>query len=338
MTLTLLQGVVTIVCLEAMKARGLVDFPAFNLKTAAQVLPLSAVFIAYVVTSLVSLGRVNVPMFTALRRLTILFVMVEEYYLLGITPSRRVLLTVGVMTLGCGIAAWKDLTFDAVSYFYLFLTNLFTSLYTVYINKVKRDTGLSVFSMLYYNTATTFPALLALAWATGDLRAAWAFPGYASAAFEVNFVASIFLAFGLNVATFYCSSLNSARTLSVVGQLKNFAAFLLGLVLFDDYVYEPLNFLGLWTGFAGSVWYTVVTQEEKNAAGKAADAGGKGGGEEPTAFRLNAVPTPAAAGGAGGAGAAPAGALAPSAPGDGSGGGGDGRQSDAGVSSATARV
>ena len=28
-------------------------------------------------------------------------------------------------------AAGKDLTFDIVSYFYLFLTNLFTSLYTV---------------------------------------------------------------------------------------------------------------------------------------------------------------------------------------------------------------
>lgn len=319
MTLTLLQGVVTIACLEAMKARGLVDFPAFNLKTAWQVLPLSAVFIAYVVTSLVSLGRVNVPMFTALRRLTILFVMVEEYYLLGITPSRRVLMTVGVMSLGCAVAAWKDLTFDPVSYAYLFLTNFFTSLYTVFINKVKRDTGLSVFSMLYYNTATTFPALLALAWATGDLRAAAAFPGYASLGFEANFVASIFLAFALNVATFYCSSLNSARTLSVVGQIKNFAAFLFGLVLFDDYVYEPLNFLGLWTGFAGSVWYTFVTQAEKNAASKGADAGGKADGEAPPeAFKLAPAPQPPAGG-------APAdGALALAAPGDAAGGKGAG--------------
>lgn len=32
--------------------------------------PRSLVFVAYVVVSLVSLGKVNVPMFTALRRLT----------------------------------------------------------------------------------------------------------------------------------------------------------------------------------------------------------------------------------------------------------------------------
>ena len=125
-----------------------------------QVAPLSFVFIAYVVVSLISLGRVNVPMFTALRRLTILFVMVEEYFLLRISPSARVVATVAVMFIGAAIAAWKDLTYDPVSYAYLFLTNLFTSLYTVYINKVKEDTGLNIFAMMYYNNVTTMPALL----------------------------------------------------------------------------------------------------------------------------------------------------------------------------------
>ena len=60
----------------------------------------------------------------------------------------------------------------------------------------------------------------------------------------MNFQASIFLAFLLNVCTFYCTTLNTARTQTVVGQLKNFFAFLLGLVLFDDYKYQPINFAG----------------------------------------------------------------------------------------------
>ena len=104
MTLTCLQGLVTVIALggceggrvrpvlphprltpraEAMKRAGLIDFPAFNFATARKVAPLSFVFIAYVVISLISLGRVNVPMFTALRRLTIVFVMIEEYFLLS---------------------------------------------------------------------------------------------------------------------------------------------------------------------------------------------------------------------------------------------------------------
>ena len=60
----------------------------------------------------------------------------------------------------------------------------------------------------------------------------------------MNFQASIFLAFLLNVCTFYCTTLNSARTMTVTGQLKNFFAFLLGLVLFDDYIFDPINFGG----------------------------------------------------------------------------------------------
>jgi hypothetical protein len=39
LTLTLLQGLVTVICLDVMKARGWVSFPTFNLKTAWQVRP-----------------------------------------------------------------------------------------------------------------------------------------------------------------------------------------------------------------------------------------------------------------------------------------------------------
>jgi hypothetical protein len=61
----------------------------------------------------------------------------------------------------CGTA---PLPLMQVSYFYLFLTNLFTSLYTVYINVTKKETNLGVFAMMYYNSVTTMPALALLAW------------------------------------------------------------------------------------------------------------------------------------------------------------------------------
>ena len=59
-----------------------------------------------------------------------------------------------------------------MSYFFLFLTNLFTSLYTVYINVVKKETNLNIWAMLYYNNVTTMPALAVLAWYTGDIQKA----------------------------------------------------------------------------------------------------------------------------------------------------------------------
>lgn len=263
MTLTLLQGLVTLSVLEIMRMKGWVSYPPFNWRMVWRTSSLSIVFILYVVVSLIALGKVNVPMFTALRRLTIIFVMLEEYWMLGIVPSKAVMNSVIVMTIGAVIAAWKDLTFDPVSYTFLFFTNLFTSLYTVYINVVKKETGLNVFGLLFYNTVTTLPALAIVAFASGDLQAAWEFKGHGDLLFQLNFQASIWLAVVLNISAFYSTTLNTARTQSVIGQLKNFVAFALGLVLFNDYIYDHINFLGLVIGFVGGVQYSYVTYMEK---------------------------------------------------------------------------
>lgn len=314
-TLTFLQGCVTVACLQFMKWRGIVTFPDMSWKLAKQVLPLSVVFVSYVIISLMSLGRVNVPMFTALRRLQILFTVVAEYVHFGNTPSRSIWNCILIMTLGAAIAAWKDLTFDPVrymrradaaacssqqglcrsrsccltplrptsclhlflppacpppslqiSYLFLFGTNLFTSLYTVYINVVKRDTGLNVFGMMYFNSVLTLPIVFIIAVGTGDWAAAWNFKYARDLFFQMNFQASIFMAFLMNVATFFSTTLNSARTQTVVGQLKNFVAFLLGLVLFDDYIYDPINFVGLIVGFWGGIQYSYVTYKNKEDA------------------------------------------------------------------------
>jgi len=79
---------VTVAALEVLKYKGYVQFPALQWSVAKKVAPLAIVFLGYVVVSLVSLARVNVPMFTALRRLTILFVMVEEYFYFGAWHGR----------------------------------------------------------------------------------------------------------------------------------------------------------------------------------------------------------------------------------------------------------
>lgn len=64
MTLTLLQGVVTIVCLTTMKRLRYIDYPAFEWSVARKVAPLSFVFIAYVVISLIRCGRRGAPVST----------------------------------------------------------------------------------------------------------------------------------------------------------------------------------------------------------------------------------------------------------------------------------
>lgn len=131
---------------------------------------------------------------------------------------------------------------------------------------MKRDTGLNVFGMMYFNSVLTLPVVLIIALGTGDWAAAWNFKYARDFFFQMNFQASIFMAFLMNVATFFSTTLNSARTQTVVGQLKSIVPFLLGLFLFDDYIYDPINFVGLIVGFWGGIQYSYVTYKNKEDA------------------------------------------------------------------------
>jgi uncharacterized membrane protein len=190
--------------------------------------------------------------------------MVEEYFMMGTVPSQRVCYTVGVMTIGAIIAASKDLTFEPYAYFLVILTNLATSLYTVKIAQVKKETpSLTIFAMLYYNTVLTLPVVALFTILNGDIFQALKHPSATDPIFQLCFLASCTLAFFMNLATYFSSSLNGPTTQSVVGQLKNFMAFVLGLFLFSDYVFHPVNFTGLLIGFSGGLMYSWVTMQEK---------------------------------------------------------------------------
>lgn len=116
---------------------------------------------------------------------------------------------------------------------------------------------------MFYTSVTTLPAVFLLAWVTGDWGRAVSFKRFWDLGFQVCFQASIFVAFVMNVSTYLCTTLNSARTQTVIGQLKNIVPFALGLVLFDDYRYDHINFLGLVVGFWGGIQYSWVTYRDK---------------------------------------------------------------------------
>jgi hypothetical protein len=98
-----------------------------------------------------------------------------------------------------------------------------------------------------------------------------------------------------------------------------------GLILFDDYIYDPINMLGLWVGFAGSVWYALVDAEEKGTKAPAPlPAPAVGGGGDASANNkliMDGAASSTVAGGAAGSLANGSGATASSLPaGAGSGG------------------
>ena len=261
--LTLFQSALSAGLLVFLKRSGWLPIENLKWDKIKKVAPLSIIFISYVVISLAALSGVNLPMFSALRRTTIVFVMVVEYWLQKKIPSQGVRLAAGIMVAGAILASLRDFTFDLKSYVLLFITNLVSSLYTVNISKIRMETGLSSFSLLYYNCVISIPFLLALNLITNEFWQVAHYPQLGNPIFLMIFMSSLFLAFMLNITTYLSTTLNSPVTQCFIGEAKNAVAFIISFFVFDDYIYDHWNMLGLVISLFGSAVYAYVTFQAK---------------------------------------------------------------------------
>mmetsp|Transcript_26763 Transcript_26763/g.70273 ORF Transcript_26763/g.70273 Transcript_26763/m.70273 type:complete len:192 (-) Transcript_26763:382-957(-) len=74
--------------------------------------------------------------------------------------------------------------------------------------------------------------------------------------FQIFFTVSAAQAFLLNFFIFYCTRVNSPLVTSVAGTVKDLVTNLLGMGLFGDFPFRPLNMVALAISFFGSAWYT----------------------------------------------------------------------------------
>ena len=133
--------------------RKIDSIPVISYSVLAEVLPISIMFLGNVLCGLGSTRSLNLPMFTALRRFSILMTMLAESCLLGSKPSSSVVLSVALMVGGAVIAAIYDLSFDAEGYMLVFMNNVFTALNGVWMKKALGPSGqCSKMAVLYYNS------------------------------------------------------------------------------------------------------------------------------------------------------------------------------------------
>ena len=77
----------------------------------------------------------SLPMLTVLRRGSILFTMMAEYFLLSVRPTMSVQLSVYLMIFGALVAASNDLSFQLTGYVFITMNNLATAAQGVYMKK-----------------------------------------------------------------------------------------------------------------------------------------------------------------------------------------------------------
>ncbi|KAG5030950.1 hypothetical protein JHK85_014932 [Glycine max] len=226
------------------------------LKTLKHTLPLAGAYLLYMLVTMESVRGVNVPMYTTLRRTTVVFTMLVEYMLVGQRYSPSVIFSVGLIVFGAFVAGARDLSFDAHGYAIVFLSNITTAIYLATIARVGRKTsGLDSFGLMWCNGVTCGPFLFIWTLVRGDVKMTINSPYLLSPGFIVVLLFSCILAFFLNYSIFLNTTLNSALAQTICGNLKDLFTIGFGWIIFGGLPFDFWNVVGQLLGFAGSGLY-----------------------------------------------------------------------------------
>lgn len=260
------QMVATIVVLFVGKKSRIVSFPGLELSTFRKIFPLPLIYIGNMFFGLGGTKELSLPMFTALRRFSILMTMLLELYVLGIKPSFTVQFSVYMMILGAIVAAANDLAFTLRGYVFITLNNLFTATNGVYLKKKLDSKELGKYGLMYYNSLFMIVPSVLFSYYTGDADLAFNYKYWNDIMFLGQFCLSCIMGFILSYSVVLCTHYNSALTTTIIGTLKNICVTYLGMVIGGDYIFSWINFIGINISVLGSLIYTYVTFRRKEEA------------------------------------------------------------------------
>jgi len=206
-------------------------------------------------------GTLNIAMFTALRRISIMMTLVAQWWFLKKKSTRPIVATVAVMVFGSFVAASDDLTFDLVGYGFAMMNNLLTAGSQI-ASKYALDDGWKKETILFYSSVASMiiSASMSLNFHPAEFRD-WTTP-----AFQIAFVSSIILGILLNYGASWVIEKNDALTLAVAGSTKSAVMGLLVCFgLFDPtYQFTWINFIGLQLSASASFFYVYYAKANKS--------------------------------------------------------------------------
>ncbi|QDZ24235.1 sugar phosphate transporter [Chloropicon primus] len=270
-TILLLQMFMGIVIVKTLAALGLVQLSrnSLRVKKALELLPLCLLYNGNTAAALMGLNRVQVPVYSTVKRLTPMLVLGVKVCVMRKRPHPHVLTSVVLVVAGCVVAGAGDLSFDAAGYTLSFMSSFFQAAYLLVVEHTGAEKGVGSAELLLYNSVLSLPFLLLLVVLTGEvyhIGEAYRDATIQGSLFPLLLLLCSCMGCLLNYSIFLCTINNSALTTTIVGVLKGVLSTLLGFFLLGGVRFSWLNVVGIFMNTLGGCMYTAVKYRQKQAA------------------------------------------------------------------------
>ena len=137
---------------------GYLNLPPYSFRDGKDFLPASLLFALHATLSLFALHGMNIPMYGAIKRCTPLVSLILSVIVLRkAVPSKPIVLSILLITLGCLIASIGDLEFDGHAYFMGLLSVFAQGGYLTLVQRSSSEMKKSTLEMIHINGFNTLP-------------------------------------------------------------------------------------------------------------------------------------------------------------------------------------
>ncbi|KAG5493286.1 hypothetical protein GH5_02028 [Leishmania sp. Ghana 2012 LV757] len=252
------------------KAARFVDYPAFSMEVAKQWLPLTLLFVSMLFTSMKSLGTMSVAAQTILKNLAVVFIALGDKFLYLKAQTLSVYVSFALMILGSYLGAKGDRWVTPWGLVWTFLNIISTVLYTLYMKAVLGAVSTSIgrYGPVFYNNLLSLPFFVIMGFS--EIMPFSESIGETTMFGKLVLVFSVIVSSVMTFSVFWCMSITSPTTMSVVGSLNKIPLAFLGMLVFHQFP-TPTGYLGIAIALSAGFLYTHLNIQA-NRAKSAADA------------------------------------------------------------------
>ena len=159
-TILLLQMLSGVVVIQTLRGLGLVQCRPLSLSKAQSLLPITLLYNMNTAAALMGLERVNIPVYSTVKRLTPMLVLGAKVAMTREFPESSILTAVVLVVVGCVVAGAGDLSFDLAGYAFAFMSCSFQATYLLIVEQTGSEKGVGSAELLLYNSLLSLPFLL----------------------------------------------------------------------------------------------------------------------------------------------------------------------------------